>query len=170
MITLFSRKAGLSAAIIVLFVLSVLSLIAPVAAAEEGAVDWNITFNQMPSAQLGNDSHISELTWWVLFCIGFLLFILSVRWTLEQGADILAGISAILFMFLSITGFFIQHWSYELAAVQLNETAQLVLVPVVYTYPAWVVLITLMMFVLGIVNLYRIYISGIVKAADSAEE
>jgi len=169
MISLFSRKA--ESAAIFGFIAFVLFFITPVTAAEDGAaVNWNITFNQMPSAQLGNDAHISELSWWVLFCIGFLLFILSVRWTLEQGADILAAISSIVFLFLSITGFFIQQWSYELISVQLNETAKLMMLPVVYTHPAWVVLITLMMFVLGIVNLYRIYINSIVKAADTAEE
>ena len=169
MISLFSRKAG-SAAVIG-FIVFVLFFIIPVTAAEDGAaVNWNITFNQMPSAQLGNDAHISELSWWVLFGIGFLLFILSVRWTLEQGADILAAISSIVFLFLSITGFFIQQWSYELISVQLNESVEVMMLPVVYTYPAWVVLITLMMFVLGIVNLYRIYINSIVKAADTAEE
>lgn len=167
MISLFSKNACIATVFII--VLSVFIFIDPVTAADDAdAVSWNITFNQMPSAAIGTDIHISELSWWALFCIGFLLFILSVRWTVDQGADILGGISTILWLFLSITGFYVQSWSYELATVQLNETVQLELLPVVYTHPAWVVFITLMMFVLGIINLYRIYINGIVKAAEEA--
>ena len=167
MISLFSKNAGIATVFII--VLSVFIFIDPVTAADDAdAVSWNITFNQMPSAAIGTDIHISELSWWTLFCIGFLLFILSVRWSVDQGADILGGISTILWLFLSITGFYVQSWSYELATVQLNETVQLELLPVVYTHPAWVVFITLMMFVLGIINLYRIYINGIVKAAEEA--
>ena len=76
----------------------------------------------------------------------------------------------ILFGYLSFTAFSVQSWTYEIVTVQLNETAQINVMPIVYTQPAWVVLISGMMLAISIVNLYRIEVGILAGATDPNEE
>lgn len=150
-----------------LIVLAVL-MIPSASAGESGGegVSWDIQFSQQPAYSLGNDTvHVSETAWWILFLLGFVLFLASLKWGIKNGSDILAGISTILFGFLSLTAFNVQSWSYEVVTVQLNESAQVYLMPVVYTQPPWLILITVMMLFIGVVNVYRIHIGTLVTSA-----
>lgn len=147
-----------------------LLLLIPAVSAEENseAVAWAITYDTHEVTNLTSDFHISVLSYWILFLIGVLFFILSLRWTMENGIDVLAGISMIIFGFLTIVGFSVQQWSYEVVTVQLNETAMVSIMPVVYTQPAWIVLITALMFVISVINLYRVGI-GLLMAASGKD-
>ena len=148
--------------------ITLLSIIVPVSAGESisDAVSWNISTNTYPTTVIGAEAHVDALSWWLLFCIGILLFVISLKWTVEQGSDVLAGISLILFGYLSLTAFAVQTWTYEVVSVQLNNSAEFAIMPVVYSHPAWPVLITVLLFVLGVINLYRIHINTMLKTAD----
>ena len=154
--------------------LALLLLISPVSADDVGAVEdpanavpWDVKITSQTALPLGADTvHISEITWWTLLVFGFLMFLASLKWTLEEGSDILAGISTVIFGFLSVTGFCVQTWSYEVVTLQLNETAQVYLMPVVYTQPPWTVLITIMMLFIGVINLYRIHVTTLVNVVS----
>jgi len=144
-----------------------LLLFVPMASAADdmSAVSWNITQSQLPANYIGSDFHISVLSYWILFAVGILFFLLSLRWAFENGTDVIAALAMIIFGFLSFVGFFVQDWSYEVVTTQLNETAQISIVPVVYTQPSWVMFITAMMLVISVINLYRISIGIMVASA-----
>lgn len=72
----------------------------------------------------------------------------------------------IIFGFLTITGFNVQSWSYEVVTVQLNETAQISVMPVVYTQPGWIVFITALFLVISVINLYRVGLGLLTTASD----
>lgn len=148
-----------------LIVLAVLT-ITPASAGESSgeSISWDVQFSQQPVTYLGADTiHVSETAWWILFILGFVLFLASLKWTLKNGSDILAGISTIIFGFLTLTAFNVQSWTYEVVTVQLNESAQVYLMPVVYSQPPWLVLITAMMLFIGVVNVYRIHIGTLIS-------
>jgi hypothetical protein len=164
---MYSRFATRVITTTLLIVLAVL-MITPASAGESGGetISWDIQYSQQPVTYLGADSvHISETAWWILFIFGFVLFLASLKWGIKNGSDILAGISTILFGFLSLTAFNVQSWTYEIVTVQLNESAQVSLMPVVYTQPPWLVLITVMMLFIGVINVYRIHIGTLVASA-----
>ena len=146
--------------------ITLLTLIPIVSAEDTQAISWNITYTTDDVINLTSDFHISVLSYWILFLIGVLFFILSLKWDLENGVDVLAAISLIIFGFLTLVGFSVQQWSYEVVTVQLNETAQISILPVVYTQPVWTVLITALMFVISVINLYRIGLGILTAAAD----
>ena len=145
-----------------------LFLLIPAVSAEDepSAVSWNISYNTHDVTNLTDDFHISVLSFWILFLIAVLFFILSLKWKLENGIDVLAGISMIIFGFLTITGFNVQSWSYEVVTVQLNETAQISVMPVVYTQPGWIVFITALFLVISVINLYRVCLGLLTTASD----
>lgn len=132
------------------------------------SIPWDVKFSQQPVFNLGNDSvHVSMLSWWGIFVTAFVFFLASLKWTLKNGSDIIATISTVMFGFLSVTAFNVQSWSYEVVTVQLNESAQVYLMPVVYTQPPWLIWITVMMLIIGVVNVYRIHIQNLASSAYS---
>ena len=158
--------------LITAFFITLLSIIPAVSAEDISPepVAWNVTFNTQSASHIGNDIHISVLSWWVLFLVGILLFLISLKWAYENGTDIIAAISMIIFGFLSFTAFHVQSWSYEIVTVQMNESAQVTLMPIVYDQPAWVVLISILMLAISVVNLYRIEVELLAAATDPNEE
>ena len=150
--------------------LILLSVIPTACAAGPDPITWNITQNVNPVTYLGNDAHESIYTWWILFLVGILFFLISLKWEYEHGTDIIAAISMIIFGFLSFTAFHVQSWSYEIVTVQMNESAQVTLMPIVYDQPAWVVLISILMLAISVVNLYRIEVGLLAAATDPNEE
>jgi hypothetical protein len=48
---------------------------------------------------------------------------------------------------------------------QLNETAAIIIQPVVYQLPGWIVLIMILMTLISVVNMYRIYLIQLEEAS-----
>ena len=150
----------------ILSILAALIILIPATSAKEVSVAWNITQTTQNAVSIGNTLHIDQISWWVLFGVGILFLLISLKWSLENGTDLLSGMGAVIFGFLTLTGFTVQSWSYDTAIIQLNETAQISIIPVYYTQPAWICLITFMLLIVCVVNVYRIHLLGLVESAD----
>ena len=150
----------------ILSILTALIILIPATSAKEDSVAWNITQTTQNAVSIGNTLHIDQISWWVLFGVGILFLLISLKWSLENGTDLLSGMGAVIFGFLTLTGFTVQSWSYDTALIQLNETAQISIIPVYYTQPAWICFITFMLLIVCVVNVYRIHLLGLVESAD----
>lgn len=115
---------------------------------------------------IGQTAHMPAILWFIILGLAFLFFVLSLKIKSEYCPDLLSELSIFLFALLAVTSFFVESWTYESGLVQLNETAQIVIQPVIYQMPGWMAMIMILMMALGIVNLYRIYIEKLTRASD----
>jgi hypothetical protein len=114
---------------------------------------------------IGQTAHMPYVLWLILLGIAFVCFFASLFAKPEQCTDLCSALSFLLFSVLSITSFFVEIWSYETALAQLNETAAIIIQPVVYQLPGWIVLIMILMTLISVVNMYRIYLIQLEEAS-----
>ena len=100
--------------------------------------------------------------WLIVVIIALICFFSSIWLKLEQCSDISAALAALLFAILAITSNFVSRATYEVVPVlnvteNATQTAGVLIIPINHTFPTtWFCLIWLIMFLVSVVNLYRI--------------
>lgn len=120
---------------------------------------FNTSSTMFDPVYIGQTPHMPFSLWLICLGLAFLLFFISIRW-IERiyCPDITSALSTFFFSVLGITSFFVEDWSYGTEIIQVNETAKLLIQPVVYQLPGWTAGIMALMFVIGVINMYRIHL------------
>ena len=136
---------------------SAISVLSLVTGATAAPVTWNNTSTILPAATIGQEAHMPLLLWLIFFGVASICFFISLtprKSTITELHMLYAGLSFFFFSLLSVTSLFVQHWTYDTAVVQLNESCNLIVQPVVYALPGWITLIMVLLTLLSVFNLY----------------
>lgn len=129
----------------------------------------NCSLNTSQSVFLENSGYVPFEIWLILLIIAFICLFSSMWLNLEKCPDLTAALSSVLFGILSICTAFVEFWTYEIVQVSAGNSniTNVVVVPIVRTFPSWwLVLFMLLMFVLSIINVYRIHALQLVQATS----
>lgn len=145
------------------------AVLIPSASADE--IEYNITTNVFSSYELaGGLSHMPLELWLVLFGLAVVFLLAGTKWKLSACADLHSVFAALLFFICAITSFWIQKWEYVAKIIPTSNTsAEFIIQPVYYQYPAWLCLLCIMFGIVSILNAYRIYLQSIEQVSKKMD-